>query len=299
METKAAKEKAVKAYFEGKNITGANLDIAMRGCRDEIGAIELDGDKIKDTAALDALVNGTFAGLVVTKTVQGAQTANPPANMSEPKNLSQVLYLFTEGQDLSRGELRDFSTIKREESASSVIETGYPSFPASSGDRLKFSPEAADYFGEDGSYGPEASRRIRGNVLHGILSRVVVAQDLPAAVDAAVLSGELPSSSRDEAVSFLESRISSVGDRGWFSPDARIRPEESVLAPGEGEYRPDRVVIHPGGKVDIVDFKFGKEESKYLSQVRWYVNLYRRMGFEKVDGYLWYLDDNLINFVAD
>ena len=79
-ETKAAKEKAVKAYFEGKNITGANLDIAMRGCRDEIGAIELDGDKIKDTAALDALVNGTFAGLVVTKSVHGAQTANPPAN---------------------------------------------------------------------------------------------------------------------------------------------------------------------------------------------------------------------------
>ena len=79
-ETKAAKEKAVKAYFEGKNITGANLDSAMRGCRDEIGAIELDGDKIKDTAALDALVGGTFAGLVVTKSVQGAQTANPPAN---------------------------------------------------------------------------------------------------------------------------------------------------------------------------------------------------------------------------
>lgn len=79
-ETKAAKEKAVKAYFEGKNITGANLEIAMRGCRDEIGAIELDGDKIKDTAALDALVGGTFAGLVVTKTTKGAQTANPPAN---------------------------------------------------------------------------------------------------------------------------------------------------------------------------------------------------------------------------
>ncbi len=239
--------------------------------------------------------------VALTRPIYGLKViaANPPANMSEPKNLSQVLYLFTEGQDLSRGELRDFSTIKREESASSVIETGYPSFPASSGDRLKFSPEAADYFGEDGSYGPEASRRIRGNVLHGILSRVVVAHDLPAAVDAAVLSGELPSSSRDEALSFLESRISSVGDRGWFSPDARIRPEESVLAPGEGEYRPDRVVIHPGGKVDIVDFKFGKEESKYLSQVRRYVNLYRRMGFEKVDGYLWYLDDNLINFVAD
>ena len=91
-ETKAAKEKAVRAYFEGQNITGANLDIAMRGCRDEIGAIELDGDKIKDTAALDALVNGTFAGLVVTKTVQGAQTANPPANNGGSKLTRAEIY---------------------------------------------------------------------------------------------------------------------------------------------------------------------------------------------------------------
>lgn len=77
---KAAKEKAVRQYFEGKNITGANLDIAMRGCRDEINAIVLDGDKIKDTAALDALVSGTFSGLIVSKTVRGAETATPPAN---------------------------------------------------------------------------------------------------------------------------------------------------------------------------------------------------------------------------
>ena len=91
-ETKAAKEKAVRAYFESQNITGANLDIAMRGCRDEIGAIELDGDKIKDTAALDALVNGTFAGLVVTKTVQGAQTANPPANNGGSKLTRADIY---------------------------------------------------------------------------------------------------------------------------------------------------------------------------------------------------------------
>ena len=91
-ETKAAKEKAVKAYFEGKNITGANLDIAMRGCRDEIGAIELDGDKIKDTAALDALVGGTFAGLVVTRTAKGARTANPPANNGGSKLTRADIY---------------------------------------------------------------------------------------------------------------------------------------------------------------------------------------------------------------
>lgn len=79
-ETKAAKEAAVRAYFEGKNITGANLAIAMRGARDEISAVELDGEAIKDTTALDALVSGEFAGLVVTTTTRGAKTATPPAN---------------------------------------------------------------------------------------------------------------------------------------------------------------------------------------------------------------------------
>ena len=79
-ENKAAREAAVKAFFESKNITGSNLAIAMRGARDEIAGIELDGDKIKDTKALDDLVAGEFAGLVVKTSKQGASTATPPAN---------------------------------------------------------------------------------------------------------------------------------------------------------------------------------------------------------------------------
>lgn len=80
-ETKAAKEKAVKAYFESKNITGANLDLAMRGCGEEMAALELDGEKIKDTKALDALVDGTYKGLVSTTKTKGANPATPPANI--------------------------------------------------------------------------------------------------------------------------------------------------------------------------------------------------------------------------
>lgn len=69
-ESKAAKEKAVRAYFESKNITGANLDLAMRGCGEEMAALELDGEKIKDTKPLDALVDGTYKGLVSKQTVR-------------------------------------------------------------------------------------------------------------------------------------------------------------------------------------------------------------------------------------
>lgn len=69
-ESKAAKEKAVRAYFESKNITGANLDLAMRGCGEEMAALELDGEKIKDTKSLDSLVDGTYKGLVSKQTVR-------------------------------------------------------------------------------------------------------------------------------------------------------------------------------------------------------------------------------------
>ena len=78
-ETKAAKESAAKAFFESKGITGNSLEIAMRGSSAEIAALDLDGEKIKDPSALDALVNGTFKALVSTTTTKGANIPNPPA----------------------------------------------------------------------------------------------------------------------------------------------------------------------------------------------------------------------------
>lgn len=79
-ETKAAKEAAVKAYYESKGITGDNLTIAMMGSGGEIAKLELDGDKIKDSSGLDALVGGAFAKLVSTTNSEGVKTKTPPKN---------------------------------------------------------------------------------------------------------------------------------------------------------------------------------------------------------------------------
>lgn len=77
-EMKAAKEGAARAYFESHNITGQNLEIAMRAAANEINGLELDGENIKDTAVLDALTSGTLAGLAKQTAVVGAQIAHPP-----------------------------------------------------------------------------------------------------------------------------------------------------------------------------------------------------------------------------
>lgn len=91
-QAKEAKEKAVRAFYESKGITGKNLEIAMRGSRAEIDGIELDGGKIKDASTLDALVKGDFSGLVATTTTKGADTANPPANNGGDKLTKADIY---------------------------------------------------------------------------------------------------------------------------------------------------------------------------------------------------------------
>ena len=78
----STKEAAVKAYLESKNITGANLKIAMRAVGNMIDGMELDGEKLAATDSLDELIKdgGDLAGLVVKTSTKGADTANPPAN---------------------------------------------------------------------------------------------------------------------------------------------------------------------------------------------------------------------------
>ena len=93
-QARETKEKATRAYFESAGITGKNLEIAIRGSRAEIDGLEMDGDKIKDTASLKALVDGDFASLVTTTTTRGASTTTPPTQTqggSTPKTKAEIL----------------------------------------------------------------------------------------------------------------------------------------------------------------------------------------------------------------
>ena len=208
------------------------------------------------------------------------------------KNLSQVLYGFVGTLDYHAGTLYDFGSMKRKAGPAEPLSVGYPSFGAGERGRLRFSRDAADYFGPDGLVGPDASNRLRGLVLHDILASVALPEDLPAAVDRAVASGELPRTDRDRTLRFLETEIASVSARGWFSPENRILNEEPILAADGSEFRPDRVVLRPDGSAEIIDYKFGQPDEKYRKQVRAYMDLYRAMGHAPVAGTLWYVREN-------
>lgn len=93
-ESHAAKETAVKAYLESKNITGSGLRIAMMAVSGKIDGLELDGDKIKDTSSLDDLVKdgGDLHDLIPKVSVTGANTATPPANTGGGKMTKEQIW---------------------------------------------------------------------------------------------------------------------------------------------------------------------------------------------------------------
>lgn len=95
-ESQAAKEKAARDWYQGQGVTGKALEIAMRGSGGEVAALELDeAGKIKDSSALEALVQGDFAGLVSREETKGADTARPPAGQSggeQPSSRGAELY---------------------------------------------------------------------------------------------------------------------------------------------------------------------------------------------------------------
>jgi len=221
----------------------------------------------------------------------------PPKKLSEHKNpeaytewsdMSQLLFVFCKGNySYSLGEDYDYSALPRKkESAPKCIGTGFVSYDIDG--RLRASDKASDFFGIDGTAGAESSGRLYGIVLHDILAGTGTLPDLQGAVDRARLQGSLDNGASQEALALLSERIASHSD--WFSADARNINEVPIIDTDGTEHRPDRVIKYPDGQVTIIDYKFGDEKKdSYLRQVGRYISLYRRMGYKKVSGFVWYV----------
>ncbi len=160
--------------------------------------------------------------------------------------------------------------------------------------RLRPSVESSDFFnGEDAFDSP----RLSGIVLHEVLSRVATPEDVAKSVSLAVAEGKLPEESRTRITEILTARVKA--HREWF-PDkdgAQVYNERAILDAKGKEHRPDRVLFSEDG-VDIVDFKFGKEQESYVSQLRAYAGLYGQMGYKVKSAVLWYVNEDRCRYVT-
>ena len=229
-------------------------------------------------------------------------------------NFSQALYNYAEvcgecgfsrstmedgSVRFSIGEIsHDWKRKDNDEGMVSQMGMSYPSWPVNpegSAPRLLLSRSNSDFFADNGETGIMASGRLKGIVLHEILSRVTVPEDLEPAVRQSVLDGNLDTNQAEGALSFLSDRIAAARQRGWFSPEAMVFNEADVIDTDGSVYRPDRVEIYPERKVRIIDYKFGRRRQEYVLQVTRYADIFTKMGYSVVQAVVWYVMDDSVD----
>ena len=265
-----------------------------------------------------------ISALPPAKCIQAVEAGQMP----EFKNFSQILYWFlSSGDDIDAvrtedegcfrfdvGNIVDFNKFaKKEDDGMRDFEMAsgneYPSIPLNIGEgdpdadvrergRLKYSADSIDFFSEDGEAGISASNRIKGVVLHEILSRMIVSEDLEKSVRQALDNGDISAGECEETISLLHDRLEEIRPMGWFDCAVIEVMNESTLIDSDGQmYRPDRVIVKDG-KVTIIDYKFGEHYRKYEKQLQRYADIWRRMGYQDVSAFLWYVHTGEVKAVV-
>lgn len=155
------------------------------------------------------------------------------------------------------------------------------------------------------------SRIDAGNLRHDIFAQINTMADTPKVIARFYAKGLIGTEAEAEAIGREINLAWQEGQMAdWFGGGWRVMREVAILRPQEEyeaetaewkklaegsrgpmpkrELRPDRVMLRDG-KAVVLDFKFGRpDHAKYSKQVKAYVDMLRRMGYDDVTGYLWY-----------
>jgi ATP-dependent exoDNAse (exonuclease V) beta subunit len=131
----------------------------------------------------------------------------------------------------------------------------------------------------------------KGKLLHDIFRRIVTTDDLNQTLNLMICEGKLPESEKTHLIEMVHRAIeNSPSVKKWFSAETSVKTEAEILLPDGKTLRPDRIIFH-NNKVQVVDYKFGEKElEEHRTQVRNYMMQLTRMGYNSVEGYLWYVN---------
>lgn len=130
--------------------------------------------------------------------------------------------------------------------------------------------------------------RERGNRLHNVFKRIRFKDDADTALRYFKAKGAFPRGSYDDDCLAVKAALDDERVQSWFDPRNKVYNERSMVRAFK-KSRPDRFITTPDGKNIVIDYKFGEIHSpSYRKQVKEYVNILGEIGFENVEGYLWY-----------
>jgi ATP-dependent helicase/nuclease subunit A len=135
-----------------------------------------------------------------------------------------------------------------------------------------------------------------GKLIHEILAEVKTVEDMEPACERAYKQKKISREEKSEILVKLKNSLNNPVIRHWYTGDFRILNERNLLD-RHALLRPDRVLILDR-KAVVIDYKWGeKMPDKYRKQVFRYADTLKKCGFEEVEGYLWYINQDEVEKV--
>lgn len=147
--------------------------------------------------------------------------------------------------------------------------------------------------------GAEHSAREEGIILHSLFEQSRTKEDIFANLDNLISNAAINVDHAKSIRDNIEDMFSNKLVAQWFSDVWDMRLESAIIVPQSNSLkRPDRVLIN-GKRAIVIDYKFGSEKpAKYRRQIERYASLLSDMGYDSVEGYLWFVTINQIERIV-
>ncbi len=129
-----------------------------------------------------------------------------------------------------------------------------------------------------------------GNKIHNTFAKIKTIYDVDFALEESVREGLIMESELEDLRANIIKIINLERIKPLFSVHQDfVKNEREILMPTGNPLRPDRVV-RLKDRIVILDYKTGSKSDSHKIQVRQYMNIYRAMGHQNVEGILLYLE---------
>ena len=129
-----------------------------------------------------------------------------------------------------------------------------------------------------------------GNKIHNTFAKIKTIYDIDFALEESVREGLIMESELKDLRNNILKIINLERIKPLFSVHQDlVKNEREILMPKGNPLRPDRVVKLKD-RIVILDYKTGSKSDSHKTQVRQYMNIYKAMGHQNVEGILLYLE---------
>ncbi|MGB5361819.1 MAG: 3'-5' exonuclease, partial [Aureibaculum sp.] len=132
-----------------------------------------------------------------------------------------------------------------------------------------------------------------GNLIHDLLAQIKTADDIDEILKKYVDIGNLKIEENESIKKVLLAVVNHPELSQYFKQNIKVLNEREILTSSKEIVIPDRVILADNNEVIILDYKTGKPEKKYRTQINNYAGVFEQIGFKVTKKLLVYLGETI------